>query len=186
MIKTKSLYTSRKNASQKTIPGNSRRKKTLRKFNPLENTKIKNTFYVIAVISLDFWRNKKFSTTNVNCKSGLTEKYFLATIFQSKIWVKTRSFDTSNFRRFSKNPEDILERGVWPVVHNMVHPRASNDKKLSNSQCNYFLNWSAESYSGVLRGNMGISILAQSKLSYSIPEIMHRLNKLTRYILTVD
>ena len=43
-----------KNASQKTIPGNSRRKKTLRKFNPLENTKIKNTFYVIAVISLDF------------------------------------------------------------------------------------------------------------------------------------
>ena len=145
MIKTKSLYTSRKNASQKTIPGNSRRKKTLRKFNPLENTKIKNTFYVIAVISLDFWRNKKFSTTNVNCKSGLTEKYVLATIFQSKIWVKTRSFDTSSFRRFSKNPEDILERGVWPVVHNMVHPRASNDKKLSNSQRNYFLNWSAES-----------------------------------------
>ena len=54
------------------------------KTNPLENTKMKNTFYVIAVISLlylDFWGNKKFSTTHVNWKSGLNETHFLVTIY---------------------------------------------------------------------------------------------------------
>ena len=72
--------------------------------------KIKNSFYVIVVILLDFWGNKKFSTINVNLKSRLIEKYFLATIFHSKIWVKTRWFHTRSFRSFSKNQEDITRK----------------------------------------------------------------------------
>ena len=33
---------------------------------------------------------------------------------------------------------------------------------------------------------MGLSILTQSKLSYLISESMHKVNKLSRYILTVE
>ena len=60
----------------------------------------------------DFWGNKK--CRNVNCKSGLTEKYFFATIFQSKIWEKTRCFDTISFPGFSKHLEDKTIR--WSLV----------------------------------------------------------------------
>ena len=77
---------------------------------------MKNTFYVIAVnavmvVIVDFWRNKKFSTTKINLKSGLNEKDFLATVFQSKILPKNRKPDTSSFRSFSKNLEDITING---------------------------------------------------------------------------
>ena len=54
-------------------------------------------------------------------KSGLTEKYFFVTIFKSKIWEKTTSFDTTSFRGFSKNLEDITIKRILTVVHNMVH-----------------------------------------------------------------
>ena len=79
---------------------------------------MKNKFYVIVVIfpggnfpGDNFWRKKKFSTTNVNWKSGLNEKYFLATMFQSKILIKTRKPDTSSFRSFSENLKDITISG---------------------------------------------------------------------------
>lgn len=58
----------------------------------------------------NFFGDKKFSITNANCKSGLTEKDFFATIFQFKIWEKTRCFDTISFLSFSKNLEDITVR----------------------------------------------------------------------------
>ena len=64
---------------------------------------MKNTFYIFLVILLLHLglRNKKFSTTKINLKSGLNEKDFLATVFQSKILPKNRKPDTSNFRSFS-------------------------------------------------------------------------------------
>ena len=46
----------------------------------------------------------------------------------------------------------------------------------------FFSNWSTESYSGVLKGNMGLPILAKSQLSYSIPESMLRLNKFEKIV----
>ena len=63
------------------------------------------------VVIVDFWRNKKFSTTKINLKSGLNEKDFLTTVFQSKILPKNRKLDTSSFRSFSKNLEDITING---------------------------------------------------------------------------
>ena len=37
-------------------------------------------------------------------------------------------------------------------------------------------------WSGVLKGNMGLSILTKSQLSYSIPESMLRLNKFEKIV----
>ena len=51
----------------------------------------------------------------------MTEKYFFVAIFQSKIWEKTTRFDTTSFRDFSKNVEDITIMRILAVVHNMVH-----------------------------------------------------------------
>ena len=51
----------------------------------------------------------------------MTEKYFFVTIFQSKIWEKTTSFDTTGFRGFSKNLEGITIKTILAVVDNMVH-----------------------------------------------------------------
>ena len=49
------------------------------------------------------------------------------------------------------NIQKIKQSGeAWPVVNNLVHPRSSNDKKLSNSGRNYFLNLNAESWTEVL------------------------------------
>ena len=95
LIKTRSLHSPRKNTSWKTVPGKSRRKNP-EKINPL----MKNTFYIILVIFL-LLRNKKFNTTKINLKSGLNEKDFLTTVFQSKILPKNRKPDTSSFRSFS-------------------------------------------------------------------------------------
>ena len=53
------------------------------------------------------------------------------------------------FRKYYNKKE------TWLVVHNMVHPRASNDKKLRNSGRNYFLNQSAESWIGVMERKYG-------------------------------
>ena len=54
------------------------------------------------------------------------------------------------------NIQKIKQSGeAWPVVNNLVHPRSSNYKKLSNSGRNYFLNLNAESWTEVLEREFG-------------------------------
>ena len=69
-------------------------------------------------------RNIVFSSplAPFNCKSVLNEKYFAA-IFQSKIWEKTRKFDSNSFCIFTENI--AIKKSLGLVVHNMVHPWAS-------------------------------------------------------------
>ena len=99
LIETKSLHKPRKTCPEKLLLEKAT-EKNFKKINP----QIKNTSYVIVVISLlYFWL--------ISWKIDFNEKYFLATIFQSKICNKTGKFGTSSFRSFSKNLEDITIKG---------------------------------------------------------------------------
>ena len=95
------------------------------------------------------------------CKSGLTEKFFFVTIFDSKSWEKTASFDTTSFLRFSKNLDDITIKRILAVVHNMLHLEPQYGVRRAGLEF-----W---------RGNIGVM-----QFGTKIPDSIHKLNKLSR------
>ena len=62
--------------------------------------KMKNRFCINVALVFEISQGKR--NQKLNCKSGLTEKYFSATVFQSNIREKTTSSDTTSFRDFYK------------------------------------------------------------------------------------
>ena len=101
------------------------------------------------------------------CKSGLTEKFFFVTIFDSKNWEKTASFDTTSFLRFSKNLDDITIKRILAVVHNMLYL----EPVIIKSEAIRVRRAGLEFWSG----NIGVM-----QFGTKIPESIHKLNKLSR------
>ena len=95
----------------------------------------------------DFWGNKKCK--NVNCRSGLTEYFNLKSGKRLDVLILLAFLVFLNIQKIKQSGE------AWPVVNNLVHPRSSNYKKLSNSGRNYFLNLNAESWTEVLEREFG-------------------------------
>ena len=100
--KTETLYPTRKKTSHKTTLRKSHKETEVMELKLIETKRIYYCSFFRRCI-WNFFGDKKFSITNANCKSGLTEKDFFATIFPPKIWEKISRFVSSSFCSFPKN-----------------------------------------------------------------------------------
>ena len=144
------------------IRGYAPRKKCLPE-NPWKNkctgkyTNLKNTVYIVVVlfaIVFGIFEGIRNVETLI-ARVAWLKNTFLPQYFNLKSGKRLDVLILLAFLVFL-NIQKIKQSGVaWLVVNNLVHPRSSNDKKMSNSGRNYFLNLHAESWTEVLEREVG-------------------------------